>query len=160
MWTWNEMTEEQKTEMQDWYMANLFAKIVNNIGIGIMILPFVAVLCMPKSVGARICLLVFMTIDFVLSFIAYIVTIFVLFRQSIWWLEQVSDFTKLFGLPEDMENAATFQKNDQRFAVMSFISSRMAYGFIGGILLWVPIELLILCVFYKFYKTGRDSGSG
>ena len=100
------MTEEQTKEMQDWYMANLFVKIVNNLGIGIMILPFVAVLCMPKSVGARICLLVFMTLDFVLSFIAYIVMIFVLFRQSEWWLEQVSDFTRLFGLPEDMENAA------------------------------------------------------
>ena len=140
-------------------MANLFYKIVNNIGIGIMILPFVAVLCMPKAVGARICLLIFMIFDFVLTFIAYIAAIIILFKQSEWWLEQVSDFTKLFGLPENMENAATFQKNDMRFAVMSFVSSRIAYGMIGAIFLWVPIELLILRVFYVFYKTGRDSGN-
>ena len=100
-----------------------------------------------------------MILEFVLNFIAYIAAIIMLFKQSEWWLEQVSDFTKLFGLPENMENAATFQKNDMRFAVMSYVSSRIAYGMIGGILLWLPIKLLILRVFYVFYKTGRDSGN-
>ena len=63
------MNEEQELEMESWYTNNLNSKKIDIIMLGLMLLPFLAVLIKQQSSRARFSLLVFMGLNLLASIV-------------------------------------------------------------------------------------------
>ena len=87
---WEGMTTEDNIEMETAFQKMLWWKRVTIIGYIIMIAPFIAVLSMPKSAGARMCLLIWMSIEFLVHIIFYVLSI-VGTLQAATWLGEKAD---------------------------------------------------------------------
>ena len=156
---WNYMTDEQEEFMKEWHSNEVASKVMNTIGLGIMCLPFIAVLVMPKSVGARLCLFVMMLIDTILNIIGYIFVVISALMLASWWVEQADDTVM-------MRDQTSKTLKETKWNYLNMLSQRMlamgagtavwAYSAMGFFIIWLAIECLLLSVFYKFYKTGKE----
>ena len=123
-------------------MDEVFNKIVSNVGMGIIVLPFIAVLCSPKDSSTRLCLLIFMTLELVIQYALFIMQIVHTLQQAEWWEEQ----------------AATSKGYNKMFLEERSANDKLnAYFKIAISLILLPFKLLILRVIFKFYKTGVDA---
>ena len=76
-----------------------------------------------------------------------------------WWTDQISPATKLFGLPETEEARARMlpvQKLDAEFIANAGLYKLWSYACMGFFVLTFLVQVLILCLFWRFYKTGQD----
>ena len=126
-----------------------------------MTIPFLVVLAMPKSVGARLCLLGMISLNLILDMISYGAAIYFIMTGASWWLDQAMDrdqppYTDAgrYSDPEDY--------NDKLIDALNMSakwSAGIAYGMIGAFIFVLALRGAIWHVYYKFYTTGRDSSS-
>ena len=76
--------------MMEYHDNDVFSKTIMVVAYVIYLLPFLAVLCMPKSVGARLCMFVMMLIDTILSIIGYVFVVIGAWMLAGWWAEQAT----------------------------------------------------------------------
>ena len=74
--------------MKQWHNNDVFGKTFVLVAYVIYLLPFLAVLVMPKSVGARLCMFVMMLIDCILNIIGYVFIVISAWMLAGWWAEQ------------------------------------------------------------------------
>ena len=132
---------------------------MNTIVLGILSIPFIAVLVMPKSVGARLCLFVLMLIDTILNIIGYIFVVISSLMLAAWWSEQAEATV-------EMRDQTSQTLDEPKWNYLNMLSMRMfgmatgtsifAFSAMGFFIVWLVIECLLLSVFYKFYKTGKE----
>ena len=60
------------TDMKEWYENGLLWRYWQMFHYSVVLVPFLLVLCMPKKVGVRGCLFVFMILCFALRFLEYV----------------------------------------------------------------------------------------
>ena len=159
---WRDMTEEQTMALTDLQMYQQQGKVTNAVGMGILCVPFLVVLVMPKSVGSRLCLFVMMLINLILDVIGYITVVIGALMWSGWFATQAMErsqapYTDIgrYTAPADYNNQLVFALNAWAGGAMVW-----AYSAMGIFIFWLAIECLIMSVYYKFYTTGRDTIKG
>ena len=128
------------------------------VGYVIYLLPFLAVLFMPKSVGARLCMFVMMLIDVILSIIGYVFVVIAMFMLAGWWAEQAMVTQEKKNDPpnssEDRQDYLNMlEASMEGFSFWTYVA---AYIAMGTFIVWLTIDCLILSVFYKFWQTGKE----
>ena len=126
---------------------------------GILCVPFLVVLVMPKSVGGRLCLFVMMLINLILDVIGYATVVVASLMWAGWFATQAQErsmapYTNVgrYSSPADYNDQLVFQLN-----IYAAASATTAYWMMGIFIFFLALECLILSVYYKFYTTGRDS---
>ena len=107
-----------------------------------MVIPFIVVLILPKSAGARLYLLVMMSINLIISIVGYVFMIIATLMAAAWWIEQQENEIEDSGLKE-------------RFGQMAMGYGLVGYIAMGCFIFWLAIEFAIISVYYKFYSTGK-----
>ena len=156
------MTVEQNMAMEELQMYQQQGKVTNVVGAAILLIPFLVVLVMPKSVGGRLCLFVLMLINLILDIIGYIFLIIGVLMWSGWFAAQAVErqqapYTNIgrYSSPSDYNDQLIFMLNAYASGAMVW-----AYSAMGFFIFWLAIECLIMSVYYKFYTTGRDTVKG
>ena len=123
------MKKEQETEMETWYSNNITSKKLEIFYLGLMLLPFLAVLMNQQSSGTRLCLLICMCLNLIASVAFWLLKILYAFKQSEWWAEQISPFpqTPQNDLAENTETMNVNQKNDEQFVIRTDEYKTFAY---------------------------------
>ena len=129
------------------------------VATGILCVPFLIVLVMPKSVGGRLCLFVMMLINLILDVIGYAMFVVGSLMWAGWFATQAMErqnapYTNVgrYSSPADYNDQLILQLN-----IYAGISAASAYWAMGLFIFFLAIECLVLSVYYKFYTTGRDS---
>ena len=119
----------------------------------VMIVPFLLVLVIPKSVGVRCCLFFFMIICLALRVVEYILFVVGCLMGGAYLVEQGEYMSKLTS--PDIEEQKTYKETAGALTIYG--GAYVLWGWIAIVcfIFWLTFHCLVLGVYWRFYAAAK-----